>query len=84
VTKVIFSQTDAGKPNVDPDDSNDGSETGTVFEPSPVGPVYELQPLGETGRARRPRRRPSRGRFPGLLRRLNMKVSRSLNVRPSL
>ncbi|KAJ2918208.1 hypothetical protein MD484_g2167, partial [Candolleomyces efflorescens] len=63
--------TDARKSN-DEDDGETWSETGTIFEPSAVGPVYELQPLGETRRARR---HPARGTSPGLLRRLNMKFS---------
>ena len=70
-------QTEAGKPSGEDEDNQ--SETGTVFEPYPVGLTHELQSLGESRLTRRPRRRPTRGNSPGLLKRLNMKVSQLLS-----
>ncbi|KAJ2922308.1 hypothetical protein H1R20_g14782, partial [Candolleomyces eurysporus] len=57
-------------------DESDGnqSETGTVYEPCPVGFAHEPHAFGESGHARR-RRRPTRCRSPSLLNRLNMKFS---------
>ena len=75
-------QTEAGKPSGEDEDNQ--SETGTVFEPYPVGHAHELHALGGSGRTRRLRRRPTRGNSPGLLNRLNMKVSQLLLSRPLL
>ncbi|RXW13855.1 hypothetical protein EST38_g12003 [Candolleomyces aberdarensis] len=65
--------TDAGKPSGEDDDNQ--SETGTMYEPSPVGLAHELHVLGQSGRTRRPRRLPTRSRSPSLLNRLHMKFS---------
>ncbi|KAJ2932471.1 hypothetical protein H1R20_g4617, partial [Candolleomyces eurysporus] len=65
--------TEAGKLRGEDDDNQ--SETGTIYEPYPVGLAQGLHASGEHGPTHRRQRPPTRRKSPNLPRHLNMKFS---------